>query len=270
MRATPSNGQPGEARQTYDQKLEFVLQRAAEVFAAKGFHRASIRELARATGMSLAGHYYYFQSKDEALFRICDHVLRLILETFEGRAKAIDDPMARLRLLVFTHLEISLTHMQEMKVLSHEAESLRGEYLARIRQTKKRYYDGMLAILREIRGDRRGNGRELRLAAMTLFGSMNWIYTWYRPEVDGDARRLTDFILGTFLRGFLPPHPTHSHIRERGKVSGPLLHLTSPRGHPLPDARERGGERGGSRSLNSFKGAGPARRVATKRPRRKE
>ena len=242
MRAAPSNGQPGEPRQTYDQKLEFVLQRAAEVFAEKGFHRASIRHLARATGMSLAGHYYYFQSKDEALFRICDHVLRLILETFEERAKAIDDPRERLRLLVFTHLETSLTHMQEMKVLSHEAESLRGEYLARIRQTKKRYYDGMLAILREIRSDRRGNGRELRLAAMTLFGSMNWVYTWYRPEVDGDAKRLTDFILGTFLRGFLAPHPTL---------------------WPL-------GERGGARNLQSFKGAGSARRVATKRPRRKE
>lgn len=203
MRADPSNGQAGEPRQTYDQKLEFVLQRAAEVFAERGFHRASIRELARATGMSLAGHYYYFQSKNEALFRICDHVLRLILETFEERAKGLDDPLERLRLLVFTHLEISLSHMRQMKVLSHEAESLRGEYLAKIRQTKKRYYDSLLSVLREIRGDRRGNGRELRLAAMTLFGSMNWIYTWYRPEVDGDAKRLTDCMLGIFLRGFL-------------------------------------------------------------------
>lgn len=203
MRTDPTNGQGGETRQTYDQKLEFVLQRAAEVFAERGFHRASIRDLARATGMSLAGHYYYFQSKNEALFRICDHVLRLILETFEDRAKAIDDPLERLRLLVLTHLEISLSHMREMKVLSHEAESLRGEYLARIRQTKKRYYDSLVSILREIRGDRRGNGRELRLAAMTLFGSMNWTYTWYRPEVDGDAKRLTDVMLGIFLRGFL-------------------------------------------------------------------
>src|SRR5574341_2095212 len=115
MRNGPSNGQPGEARKTYDQKLEFVRQRAAEVFAEKGFHRASIRHLARATGMSPAGHYYYFQSKDQALFRICDHVLRLIQETFEARAKAVDDPLERLRLLVFTHLEISITHMREMK-----------------------------------------------------------------------------------------------------------------------------------------------------------
>ncbi len=215
MPADRANGQTGGTRQSYDQKLEFVLQRAAEVFAEKGFHRASIRDLARATGMSLAGHYYYFQSKDEALFRICEHVLRLIQETFEVRAKALDDPLERLRLLVFTHLEISLSHMREMKVLSHEAECLQGEFLARIRQTKKRYYDNLLAILREIRGDRRGNGRELRLAAMTLFGSMNWIYTWYRTEVDGDATRLTDSMLGIFLRGYLGGDGATSRRRGR-------------------------------------------------------
>jgi hypothetical protein len=77
---------------------------------------------------------------------------------------------------------------------------------------------------------------------MTLFGSMNWIYTWYRPEVDGDAKRLTDFILDTFLRGFLAPHPNH-----------------------LPM-----GQRGGARNLQSFKVAGSARRISTKRSRRKE
>lgn len=238
------NGQAGEARQTYDQKLEFVLQRAAEVFAERGFHRASIRDLARATGMSLAGHYYYFQSKEEALFRICDHVLRLILETFEGRAKAIDDPLERLRLLVLTHLEISLAHMRQIKVLSHEAESLQGEYLARIRQTKKHYYDSLVSILREIRGEPRGNGRELRLAAMTLFGSINWIYTWYRPEVDGDAKQLTDFMLEIFLRGFLP-----SDAR------------------PLPGT---GSRLGVVREREKRKDAGPRRGIGWRRPARKE
>jgi TetR/AcrR family transcriptional regulator len=216
MRIDSSNGQAGETRQTYDQKLEFVLQRAAQVFAERGYHRASMRDLARATGMSLAGHYYYFRSKEEALFRICEHVLRRILETFEERAKAIDDPLERLRLLVGTHLEISITHMREMKVLSHEAESLRGEFLAKIRQTKKRYYDGLLAILREIRADRRESERTLRLAAMTLFGSMNWIYTWYRPEVDGDAGQLTERMLRIFLHGFLIGES--QTIRPRGRT----------------------------------------------------
>ena len=45
---------------TYDQKLEHVLRRASAVFAKKGYHRASIRNIARATGMSLAGLYYHF------------------------------------------------------------------------------------------------------------------------------------------------------------------------------------------------------------------
>lgn len=196
-------GDGAEGRPKYDQKLDYVLHRAAEVFAERGYHRASIREIARATGMSLAGHYYYFRSKEEALFRICDHLLRLVLDSLEGRLKEIDDPLERLRLVVFTHLDTSIRHMREMKVLSHESESLRGDYLAKIRATKKRYYDILLGILREIRGERRGNGKDLRIAALTLFGSMNWIYTWYRPEVDGDARRLTDIMVGIFLHGFL-------------------------------------------------------------------
>jgi TetR/AcrR family transcriptional regulator len=240
MRAALTNSQNTQSRSTYDRRLEYVLERAALVFAEKGYHRASMRDLARATGMSLAGHYYYFQSKEEALFRICDHVLRLIVESFEDRAKGLDDPLERLRLLVSTHLEISLSHMPEMKVLSHEADSLRGEYLSRIRHTKKRYYEALLAILREIRGDRRGNGRDLRLAALTLFGSMNWIYTWYRPEVDGDARRLADCMLGIFLRGF------------------------------LPGARAKGQERDGAESPHPVAVTGLARRVVIRRPSRKE
>jgi hypothetical protein len=44
---------------TYDQKLEHVVRRATAVFAEKGYHRTSVRDIARATGMSLAGLYYH-------------------------------------------------------------------------------------------------------------------------------------------------------------------------------------------------------------------
>jgi AcrR family transcriptional regulator len=44
---------------TYDQKLEHVVRRATAVFAEKGYHRTSVRDIARATGMNLAGLYYH-------------------------------------------------------------------------------------------------------------------------------------------------------------------------------------------------------------------
>ena len=52
----------------YDEQLQQILKTSAKIFAEKGFHRTSIRDIARATGMSLAGIYYYFRTKEELLF----------------------------------------------------------------------------------------------------------------------------------------------------------------------------------------------------------
>jgi hypothetical protein len=56
MGSDPTNRQNTQTRPTHDQKLGFVLQPAAQVFTEKVLLRASIRDVARGTGMSLAGH----------------------------------------------------------------------------------------------------------------------------------------------------------------------------------------------------------------------
>ncbi len=40
-----------------------------------------------------------------------------------------------------------------------------------------------------------------RIAVLSLFGMMNWIYTWYRPRVDADAAELARQMGDIFLRG---------------------------------------------------------------------
>ncbi|MFH2000388.1 MAG: TetR/AcrR family transcriptional regulator, partial [Planctomycetota bacterium] len=56
----------GRQRRTarYDEKLNAVLSASSALFASKGFEKASIRDVSHATGMSLAGLYYYFKSKE--------------------------------------------------------------------------------------------------------------------------------------------------------------------------------------------------------------
>jgi AcrR family transcriptional regulator len=54
----------------YDERLDQLLATSAEVFAEQGYHGTSMRDLSRATGMSLAGMYYYVRGKDDLLFRI--------------------------------------------------------------------------------------------------------------------------------------------------------------------------------------------------------
>ena len=63
----------------YDQKLEFILRTAARIFAEKGYHPTTMRDISRATRVSLAGLYYYCKSKEELLFLIQDNCFGRVL-----------------------------------------------------------------------------------------------------------------------------------------------------------------------------------------------
>src|SRR5205809_3396687 len=127
----------------YDQKLELILRTAARIFAEKSYHSTSMRDISRATGVSLAGRYHYCKSKEELLFLIQDHCFGCVQERLEQRIRKINDPFEKLRTLIDNHLSFFAANMAEMKVLSHEAESLAGELNERV-SAKKRSTRGWL------------------------------------------------------------------------------------------------------------------------------
>jgi AcrR family transcriptional regulator len=190
-----------EERSRYDEKFDRILRSAAAVFADKGFHRASIRDVCRASGVSLAGLYYYVASKDELLFRIQDHCFGTLVDDAERVLSGEADPVHRFHLFVENHLRYFVGNMKEMKVLSHEAESLEGEYRRIVNQKKRRYADLCASILSELRPE--GSPIELRVATFSLFGMLNWIYNWYRPERDVPVGELAEEMSRLFLDGFL-------------------------------------------------------------------
>lgn len=189
----------------YDQKLEFILQTSARVFAEKGFHSTSMRDIARATGVSLAGLYYYCASKDELLFLIQDNCFGRVLERLEARLHETRDPVERLRVVVENHLSFFAANMAEMKVLSHEAESLTGQMYERVADKKRQYTRLVRRILAEVhqqRGDMRKK-IDLTIATYALFGMMNWIYNWYDPRGSLSVSELVENLTRVFLGGFL-------------------------------------------------------------------
>jgi TetR/AcrR family transcriptional regulator, cholesterol catabolism regulator len=190
-----------EERTTHADKLAEILRQAAVVFAEKGYHRASIRDISRATGVSLSGLYYYVKSKEELLYEIQDHCFGTVLENAERLLEGEEDPARRLRLFVENHLRFFVNNMQEMKVLSHEAEALTGEYRDRVNRTKRRYTELCMGILRALApGDSR---IDLRVATFALFGMLNWIYNWYHPGRDVPVEELAEDMSALFLRGYV-------------------------------------------------------------------
>ena len=187
----------------HDQKLDALLHAAAQVFAERGFHRTSMRDLARASGVSLAGLYYYVQSKDELLFLIQDRAFATVDASMREAIADTSDPIDQLTRFVQNHVGFFATHMPEMKVLSHEAEALSGEYLASVNAKKRAYTLVLMDILTALEAKHGPAHTNRRAATYLLFGMMNWIYTWYDPLGDVDVSLLAMQITRIFLSGFI-------------------------------------------------------------------
>src|SRR4249919_58003 len=167
----------------HDQKLEFILRNAARIFAEKSYHSTTMRDISRATNVSLAGLYHYCKSKEELLFLIQDNCFGRVVERLEERLSNVSDPLTRLQIFIENHLSFFASNMAEMKVLSHEAESLEGDLHAHVSTKKEHYAKLARKILREIKGQSRaGPAIDLTIATYALFGMMNWIYNWYDPH----------------------------------------------------------------------------------------
>jgi AcrR family transcriptional regulator len=188
----------------FDRRRENLLAVAARVFAARGYDRTTMRDLSRASQMSLAGMYYYVRGKEDLLFeiqracfsRVREGAERALAEAAEG------GPEERLQAFIRHHVQFFATHMDEMKVLSHEAESLTGERLEEVRRLKRAYVDLCEEQLARLEGHSVGERVNRHVATYALFGMMNWIYTWYDPAGSVGVGELADGICRLFLNGY--------------------------------------------------------------------
>jgi len=185
----------------FDRKLNEILHTAAEVFCARGYHQASIRDISRSTEVSLAGLYYYFHSKEHLLYRIQRHAFETLLSSARAALEDLNDPEERLRTFVRLHLRFFLEHPNEMKVLTHEEEALRDEFRRELKSIKKAYYRLCFDQVEALKRARHLQNLNTRLAVLSLFGMMNWIYTWYNPRVDPDPGAIAEQMSAIFLNG---------------------------------------------------------------------
>jgi len=201
-KANPVRRRPQARRpQTrFDRRLSEILAHATDVFDEKGYEGASMRDLSRASGMSLAGLYYYFDSKEKLLYLIQRHTFTTILDRLRSRLGGLADPEVRIRVFILNHLEYFLANQKAMKVLSHEDEVLKNGYGTEIAAIKREYVRLCVGLMDDMK---RATGASFssRTAALSLFGMMNWIYTWYKPRMDGDAEELAQEMGDIFLGG---------------------------------------------------------------------
>lgn len=188
------------SRSRFDRRLARILDHATNIFCDKGYERASMRDLSRACAMSLAGLYYYFDSKERLLYLIEKELFERVTELLDQKLRSSTDPDERVRAFIDNHVGFFLSKQKAMKVLAHEDDVLTGKMGSEIAEIKREYYHRCTDLLEELK---RAKGLQFksRSTAMALFGTMNWLHTWYNPKVDSPPSLLAKEIGDIFLCG---------------------------------------------------------------------
>ncbi len=185
----------------FDEKLVHLLTCAAKAFAEQGYEKASIRHVAQASGFSLAGLYYYVSCKEELLFFIQYHTFGVLVEELEKILEKPAAPESHLKEMVFSHVQYLVEHLPELKVCTYELESLQGEYYQRVLDRRQRYFELTRQILKRLGERDKGAKVEPNLAALYLFGMLNWIVMWFDPKRN-DPKELSESLVELFLNGY--------------------------------------------------------------------
>ncbi len=189
-------------RAATQQKLGALLETAASLIADKGFEATSMRDVSRAFGVSLAGLYHYFDSKEELLYQIQYRTFAALLAAQDEAAAQPGTPEQRLRRLVIGHLAFFTSHPSELKVCTYELSSLQGERYEATEALRRRYYELMTGVVSALMGESGdGRSRRSRHAALFVFGMLNWIFMWYDPARYGTVEEIGEEMIDLILNG---------------------------------------------------------------------
>jgi AcrR family transcriptional regulator len=184
------------------ERYEGILSAACDVIARRGFHQASIREIARAAGLSLAGLYHYVGEKDELLFLVLGRSLDRLIEGLDRNLSQADTPEGRLLALIRTHLDFGFHHAHALKIINRDHDLLAEPRRSEIAAKRQAYLQRGLAVLGDLDPHAR-SGDELLSATNLLLGMLNGIATRPFLRSAADARALAAQVGALFLYGFL-------------------------------------------------------------------
>jgi AcrR family transcriptional regulator len=212
-----------------------ILDAAAVAISENGYHGMSMRGLARATGRSLASFYNYYSSKEDVLFSLQTDAFETLTNTLIVALEGIDDPVERLYTFFLSHVRYFVEHRSVMRVLVHEASALPAGRRKKVRLLKEGYFqigrDIVASVLAAGCNSPGADGAasldpaEVERVAYSVFGMLNWSYSWYDPQLHGTPEDVARTIHAVAVCGLVAHCP---HRSTQGNLERYLGAITPP------------------------------------------
>lgn len=158
-----------------------LLDAAARLFRAHGYHGTSMRDIARAVGMLPGSIYYHFPSKDELLLTVYEEGVRRIADRVDTAVAAQRQPQQRLQAACIAHLEMLLDQSDYAQVVLRVVPDDAGPLQRRLIALRDQYEKRFKQLVAELELPSQVDRHYFRLL---LLGALNWAQTWYRPGGD--------------------------------------------------------------------------------------
>lgn len=184
----------------FEQQRASILAAAAALFARKGFHNASMAELAKACGISKPLAYHYYRDKEHILFDIADCYIDRLIDIVTRVDELRLPPEEHFAELVTRFMD-EYEHAQDQHmVLVQDVKFLQQEQAAQVAAKQRRVVAAFADALARVEPRLKGNKLD-KAVTMILFGMINWTFTWLRADGPLTFRDMAPIVTEIFLNG---------------------------------------------------------------------
>lgn len=181
---------------------EDVVQAAGKLFAEKGYHGTSMRDLGRELGLLGSSLYSHIDTKQELLVEVVERGAALFQASAEQALAAEGTAADRLTRFVAGHVDVILDHLDEARTFLNEARSVEPYYRRRVVAARDRYESSLRDLLATGRTDGSfGSGMEPKLAGIFILSILNAVDRWFHEPGTIDRPALVDEIVGFATAG---------------------------------------------------------------------
>jgi TetR/AcrR family transcriptional regulator len=192
-----------------DRRID-ILKSAAAAFRRRGYHGASVDEIASALEMTKGNLYYYFRNKEEILYACHEYSLDVLLALLDDVRADESTPEEKLRKLVLAFVHLLLDELQAT-ALTIDLQALSPPLLRKIIARRDTFDRGLRAIIQQGMDQGRFAPGDPKMIAFAMMGAVNWITKWYDPAgpmtSQDIGRAFADYLVGGLTREAAVPVP---------------------------------------------------------------
>ncbi|GAB2462415.1 TetR/AcrR family transcriptional regulator [Jatrophihabitans fulvus] len=184
---------------------ERVLAAAVDLFAERGYDGTSVAQVVERAGVAKGGFYHHFVSKEALLYEVYGDLITAQLERLSRILAQKQDPATTLRLIIEDLMVTTATSARPALVFWRELHSLGDERTEQYRRQRRRYHDAVRKLVRDGQASGAfGSVASPDMIANTVFGVVNELPIWYRPNGRKRPAQLAQELADLVLRGLEP------------------------------------------------------------------